>query len=111
MNAIAQALVDGLMVLEETVGATITWAGETYPCTGGGQLGGKMLGMGGYRITAQSSIAVRTALFEGAKPKEKQTLIYTSAEDADPQTLRITNINSFHGAFMILECDDLQQGA
>ena len=114
MDDATALLVEGVRELVESVGATIEWpvgSDSLYPCAGGAELGGKLLGIGGYRTTAQVRIVVRTSLFGGNPPSEKDRLIYVAGEEADPHTLRITSINGFRGALMVLDCDDPNQGS
>lgn len=111
MDDATQMLVDGIEVIEDSVGATINWNGGPYPCAGGAELGGKMLGYGGYRTTAQVTIVARAAVFPAKRPREKDKLIYTSAPDADPRALRIDNLTVFRNAVLVMECTDPNQGA
>ncbi len=112
MNEYAQTLIDGLMEVEEVVGATITWAGTTYPCSHGTVVGGKLLGEGGYRTTAAVTLAVRTSLFSGqGLPASKQTISYKNNPDATAVTLNINSITNIYGEILTMECDDPNQGA
>lgn len=111
MDDATQMLVDGIGAIEESVGATLTWNGNNYPCAGGAELGGKMLGFGGYRTTAQVTIVARTAMFPAKRPKEKDSIVYLSDPEADPRALRIDNLTVFRKAFLVFECTDPNQGA
>jgi hypothetical protein len=112
MDEFTETLLEGLASLEESSGATITWRDNDYPVAGGPELGGKLLGQGGYRVTAQVTIVVRVALFgSGARPVEKSEILYTSAEGADGRPLKIQSVNIFRNAFLVLECNDPNQGA
>ncbi len=108
MDEATQTLLDGLLDGEEA-GASITWNNEAYPCCGGAELGGKLLGAGGYRITAQVTVIVRLELFGAATPQEKQRLTYTSAPGATARPLRIDTRTAFRNALLILECNDPAQ--
>ena len=113
MNEIAEALTDGLIEREAAVGAVLTWAGNTYPCSGGAEAGGKKLEAGGFKVTSDVSIVVRTAVFPAGvgRPKEKQTLTYTSTPGATAVALRIESITLLHDAVMVMECEHLFAGA
>lgn len=104
-------LVDGIESIEDSVGATITWNGGSYPCAGGAELGGKMLGYGGYRTTAQVTVVARAAVFAAKRPKDKDTIIYLSTPDSTARPLRIDNLTVLRNALLIFECTDPNQGA
>ncbi len=92
------------------------WSSVDYPCLASGTKGGKVLGEGGYRITAEVGIVVRTELFseglvEGDRPQEKQTIIFTKRKDSTPHTLRIDNITEISDRLMLLQCNSPDQGA
>jgi hypothetical protein len=112
MDEATEMLVDALIVAEEA-GASINWAGADFPCSAGPEMGGKMLGMGGYRVTAQETIVVRNAVFpEGTGlPLEKQLLSFTSAPGEAAKALRIDSLTGFRGAFLVLECNGRDQAA
>ena len=108
-----------LASLEVYMGAGVgsfLWNSVDYPCLASGNKGGKLLGEGGYRVTAQIGIAVRSELFadgliDGAKPQEKQTIVFTSRTGAEPRTLRIDSITEISDKVMILDCNDPNEGA
>jgi hypothetical protein len=112
MDEATETLIDGLLDGEEA-GASITWNNAAYPCCGGPELGGKLLGAGGFRVTAQVTVIVRLSLFAPgsagvppASPQEKQRLTYSSAPDAPARALRIDTRTVFRNALLILECND-----
>lgn len=104
-------LLDGLIEREEDIGATITWAGETYACSAGALVGGKTIEAGGFRCQNNLQIVVRTSLFASGLPQEKQTLSYTAEPDAAAVTLRIDAITKIGSSALQLECNNPSQGA
>ena len=116
MDEATELLLDGLLDGEEA-GALITWNGADYPCCGGPELGGKLLGAGGFRVTAQVTIALRLDQFAvpeaggPAGPQEKQRLTYTSAPGAPARALRVDTRTVFRNALLILECNDPNRAA
>lgn len=111
MNDLQSALTDGLKEREADSGATITWAGGIYPCSGGATVGGKTLEQGGFRMTATCTIVVRLAALGTSRPAEKQILLYKSSADDTGKTLRIDGVTSVLDAALQLECNDPNQGA
>ncbi len=113
MDEATQLLCDALQVIEDSVGASINWAGADYPCSSGPDLLGKLLGAGGYTPTGDTTVVVRTALFdeEQGSPQEKQTLSLKSAAGEIAQRLRIRNLMKFRGAFLVLSCVSPNQGS
>lgn len=103
----------GLMVSEENIGATIEWNGETYPCTGGPEFGGKMIDEGGFRLNAKVRITVRCEIFNdlNSLPQEKQTILYTRSPNSSAKRYRIDAITNFADAYLELNCNDPAQGA
>lgn len=89
------------------------WAGEEYPCVGGPEYGGKMIGQGGFRVHARLKIKVRVEVFpDGASiPQEKQCIFYKRNASAEPKKLRIDSITNFYGAILELNCNDPSEGA
>ena len=109
MDPVTQNLLDGLMD-GETAGAFVTWNGGNFPCCGGPELGGKLLGSGGLRLTAQVTLVVRLELFAGTPgPQEKQRLTYTSEPEGGFRALRVDTRTVFRNALLILECNDPNQ--
>src|SRR5438105_10014755 len=89
-----QAILDGMMILEEQLGTTITWAGQEFPCVGVTEDGGKRLDLGGFKLYADVRIKIRTGVFPPGTglPQEKQTLLYKRGPDAEPIKLRIDSL-------------------
>jgi hypothetical protein len=108
-----ETLLDGLLERELDIGATLTFAGATYPCSGGDQLVTKLLQDGGFRTTAQVSLVLRLAVLpQGvAAPKQHQTLSYTSEPGATPQTLKVDQVDTVFAAAVVLRCHDVNQPA
>jgi len=106
-------MLEGLALSENSLRCSIIWAGEEYPCTGGPEFGGKRIEAGGFRLNASVQIKVRTEVFPtGAGfPQEKQTIQYKRAATATPKTYRIDSIRNYYDAFLLLECNDPNQGA
>ena len=111
-DAIA-TLLDGLLDREAEIGATFTWAGATYACSGGEQLFSLLLQEGGFRQPEEVTIAVRIAVFPNgsALPKQKQSLSYTSSPGATPNALRINKITYLWGQVLVMECHAGSQGS
>lgn len=111
MDEATELLIDGIADGEEA-GAFISWNGAEYPVCGGAELGGKLLGSGGFRVTAQVTIVLRLEAFPEtnddtpAGPQEKQPLTYTSAPAARGRALRVDSRTIFRNALLILECND-----
>jgi hypothetical protein len=108
MSDVVDTLTEGLLEREAAEGSQITYAGETYPCSGGAEFGGKKLELGGWKINADVSLVLRTAVFAGqqARPREKQLLAYTSQPGAAARALRIDSATLLYNAFLLLECND-----
>jgi hypothetical protein len=113
MSDVTDVLLDGLLAREEEEGASINWAGEDFPCSAGTENTGKMLGQGGFRLTAEATLVVRTSVFPNGTglPVEEQTLTYKSTPDAAARPLRIKNIIRWRGAVMVLMCSHPSQAA
>ena len=110
MNELAEALSDGLEMLEEITGATLTWSGAQYPCTGGAEARGKRLDLARFQFHSDCPIVVRASVFgEAGRPKQKQTLVFSSGDGAVARTWRIDEIKVVWGEIMVLECNDPSQ--
>lgn len=106
MDEATQCLYDGIIATEYDAGATIEWNGATYACAGGPELGGKLLGAGGFRVTADVTIVILLDQFAGgAGPLEKQRLDFISCPGATPRPLRVDGRTLFRNALVILECN------
>lgn len=111
-NAIADHITAGVKQREIDVGATITWASQTFPCSGGALFGGKSITAGGLRTVAQLTIVVRLEHFAGGSaPAEKQLISYQATPASAPVTLRIDSATTALGALLVLECNDPNTGA
>ena len=113
MSELSEHVLDGLLQAEEASGATLSWAGQKYPCTGGAEFGGKQLDLGGFKLKAEVTVVVRTAVFPAGVglPQEKQTLLYSSAPGLPGRKLRIDSVTPWQGAMLVLECNDPNRGA
>jgi hypothetical protein len=108
MSDVTDMLLDGLLAREEDVGAQVTFAGKTMPCSGGDEMMGKLLQLGGFRTTADVTIVLRmAALPDGTPaPSQQQSLTYVSAPDALPLLLRVKTVDSLMGVALIIKCMD-----
>jgi hypothetical protein len=110
MNELAEALSDGLQLLEETTGATMMWKGTPYPCTGGAEARGKRLDLAGFQFHSDCPIVVRASVFGAAGlPGQKQTLVFSSGDGAVARQWRIDEIKVVWGEIILLECNDPTQ--
>lgn len=113
--------IGGLRNTEGEIGATVTWNGETYPCTGGPEDDGSRIDEGGFRLESKVIIAIRCELFNVGPfssgedplpmPQEKQTVSYKRSFSSTPKTYRIDAITNYGDAFLELNCNDPSQGA
>ncbi len=108
MSDVTDMLVDGLLAREEDVGAKVTFAGLTLPCSGGDELMAKLLQEGGFRSTAEVTVVVRmAALPDGTPlPSQQQSITYTSAPGALARPLRVKTVDSLMGVAMVIRCMD-----
>ena len=113
MNDAAEMIVEALKQREESVGASILWGAQRYPCSGGEVLGGKTLQEGGWRLKAQATIVVRVEVFPAppGPPQEKQRITYFADRHAAGRGLRIDSLNPLWSQVLVLECNDPNQGA
>ncbi len=112
MNEFAATLIEGLLDVEKEVGATLNWAGTDYPCSHAAVQGNKSLTEGGFRVTAQVTLNVRTVLFpEGVGwPSEKKLISFKNSPDATPKPLRIDGVTPVYNEILVLECNATGQG-
>lgn len=89
MSEYGDFLADGIKQMEETQGATFTWAGTEYPCAGGPPRFCKALQLGGMQTDADLVVVVRRELFADSIPKEKNLASFKSDPDATPRTFKI----------------------
>ena len=113
MNEVTEILLEGLKERESQIGSALIWAGKRLPCSGGAELGGKLLQAGGYRVTAAVPLVLRLAVLPDGigRPQEKQTLSYFSVPGAAGRSLRIDSVTVLYDAVLVLECEDPRQGA
>jgi hypothetical protein len=106
-------MLESLALSEASMRTTFDWAGETYPCTGGPEFGGKRIEAGGFRLHATLRIKVRMEVFpDGVDiPQEKQTILYRRNASADPKKYRIDSVTNFYGAILQLDCNSPDEGA
>ncbi len=104
---------ESLVLSESSMRTSFIWAGAEYPCTGGPEFGGKMIGQGGWRVHARLKLKVRVEIFPdgSAIPQEKQDIFYKRNASADPKKYRIHAITNYYGAILELECNDPNEGA
>ena len=107
------AMLEGLAMSERSMRCSIIWAGEEYPVTGGPELGGKRMDEGGFRLSSNVKIKLRTVLLNpgSGRPQEKQTILYKRSANSEPKKYRIDAITNYYDAFLLLECNDPAQGA
>jgi hypothetical protein len=109
MNELAENFIEGLLEVEDLVGATIQWAGKTFPSVGGSERMRKRLDLGGFQLISGTATVVRMCVFgNGARPQAKLTLIYKS-ERAGPAVE--DRCGQGWDAVLLLECNDPEQGA
>jgi hypothetical protein len=108
MSDVTDMILDGLLAREEDVGAQITFAGATMPCSGGDELMAKLLQQGGFKSTPDVTVVVRMAAFPDGLtlPLQQQSLTYISAPGALPRPLRVKTVDSLMGVAMVLKCMD-----
>lgn len=104
MNVYADQLCQGLRLLEDGIGATMTWAGTPYPCIAGAHFRGKAIDVGGLKLTADNTIVVRASLFAAGRPQEKQSVSYKATPEAAAVNFTINRIGSLFNEILILEC-------
>jgi len=103
--------IEALLEREGSVGASIIFAGNPYPCCGGEATSGKTLDIGGWKPNADATLVLRLAVFGGAPaPGLKDQVTYTSDPDAAPRQLRVESMKEFWGAVLVLACNDPSQG-
>lgn len=103
-------LVDGLRMLEEVTRASLTFKGDSYPCTGGAEARGKKLDMGGFQFHSDCPIVVRASVFgDYPLPTQKQTVDFSSGPDIKSRTWRVDEVRTLWGEIVILECNDPTQ--
>lgn len=113
MIEIIDRLTDGLLDREADTGSTVSWNGQTVPCSGGAARDGKTLDFGGFKLNAAVVLVVRISILDPTKglPALKQTVQYLSAPSGPTQSLRLENLTIIYNAILVLECNDPNQAA
>ena len=108
-----QALIDAMLLLEDELDTTLTWAGVEVPCVGSLESDGKKLDVGGFKLFADVRIKVRTGAFPQGigLPQSEQTVLYKRGLNADPVKLRIEHIDRYWDVALMLYCNNPNQGA
>lgn len=84
---------------------TFSWAGQNYPCVPNEATASKILGLGGFALSADLLLFVRKAVLPAQGPQEKQTLIFSGRK------YRIDKLGVLPGEEVItLMCNDASQG-
>lgn len=104
MSEISDLTIDGLISLEDGLGAVMTWNGEDYPVVPTSAVRGKDLGAGGFKLRSDVSLIVRNAMLPDPGPQPKQKITYLGDE------YRIDTLEKTPGEpFIRLECNDPNQ--
>lgn len=119
MNAYAAELVSGLLEMESVVGATLSWGSVTVPCVGGEETGGRMLDIGGFKLTADIAIVCRASVFakDGAgnmvMPREGSFVTFRPESGAAPRKLKVqpNGVNRVFDQIFVFQCTDQAKGA
>jgi hypothetical protein len=108
MSELTDTLIEGLLEREAEEGSQLAWAGGNYPCSGGAEVGGKKLDLGGWKPNADVTVVLRTGALPDAntRPQEKQLVIYTSRPGATAKNLRIDSATLLYDVILVLECND-----
>lgn len=113
MSEIVDNLVDGLLDRESDTGCTVSWAGQTVVCSGGGAREGKVLDIGGFKPNAQVVIVIRLSVLAPnmGRPTNKQSISFVSAPGAPAKALRVETATVLYNAILVLECNDPSAGS
>lgn len=105
MNRISREVLRSLRELERGLGnPKFTWAGKEIPCCPNQATASKILGLGGFALTADLLLFVRKGVLPEVGPKEKQTLVFSG------KRYRIDRIGVLPGEeVMTLVCNDAAQ--
>jgi hypothetical protein len=86
-------------------GPTFNWAGADYPCVPNQATASKILGLGGFALTADLLLFVRTVVLPAVGPKEKQILMFSGKK------YRIDKLGVLPGEEVVtLVCNDASEG-
>jgi len=111
-SRLGRELARGMRYLERQARSSFDWAGQTYPCVAGPEYGGKILGSGGYRITADETLFIRLAVLGGVDPPtEKQLITFRTDAYSQSKTVRIDNVTLIGNAILVCQCSAQHQGA
>jgi hypothetical protein len=106
VNRISREITRSLRQLEKELGYPVfTWAGTDYVCVTNEATAGKILGLGGFAVTADLVLFVRAMVLPIPGPTEKQTLTYAGRK------YRIDQRGMLPGQEVVtLVCNDATQG-
>ena len=106
VNRISKEITRSLRETEKNLGGPVfTWAGKDYPCCPNEATGSKILGLGGFALTADLFLFVRRAVLPPVGPKEKQTIIFSGRK------YRIDKLGVLPGEEVLtLVCNDASAG-
>ncbi|MCX6924716.1 MAG: hypothetical protein NT154_16110 [Verrucomicrobia bacterium] len=105
MNRISREIVRSLREMEKNLGRpTFNWAGADYACCPNEATASKILGLGGFALTADLLLFVRKSELPAAGPQVKQTLSFSG------KLYQIEQIGVLPGEEVItLACNDAAQ--
>lgn len=96
---------------EREAGATVTWAGATYPCGSGASVRGKKLEIDGFAPESDLIVAIRRELLPSV-PAAQQSVSYFPGGSGETRTYRIESVTTTPGdAFVQLALIDPSRGA
>jgi|GEM_PF-3563913 len=106
MNRLSREITRSLREVEKSLGKPVfTWGGVDYPCCPNEATASKILGLGGFAVTADLLLFVRKSVLPEVGPREKQTLIFASKK------YRIDKLGVLPGEEVItLMCNDAAEG-
>ena len=106
MNRISREITRSLRETEKNLGNPVfTWAGSDYPCSPNEATASKILGLGGFALSADLLLFVRRSVLPAVGPKEKQTLTFAGRK------YRIDKLGVLPGEEVItLVCNDSSSG-
>lgn len=109
MNRISREITRSLREVEKDLGKPVfTWAGEDYQCSPNEATASKILGLGGFELSADLLLFVRKAVLVKGTPQEKQTLTYPGKAG---RKYRIDKLGVLPGEEVItLVCIDASEG-
>jgi hypothetical protein len=92
--------------VEKSLGKPVfNWAGKDYPCCPNEATASKILGLGGFGLSADLLLFVRKAVLPEVGPQEKQTIVFLKKK------YRIDKLGVLPGGEVItLICNDASEG-